>query len=88
MINNATKRRVRTAAVGRQNWTFCGSDRGGNLAAAMYTLITTYRLNEVDPHAKLRDVIVQISDHPRTRLHELLPWAWNARHSAAKPLRK
>jgi transposase len=74
MTNNAAERRVRTVAVGRRNWTFCGSDRGGDRAAAMYTLIQTCRLNDVDPHAWLRDVIAQISDHPQTRLHELLPW--------------
>ncbi|RYF24303.1 MAG: transposase, partial [Oxalobacteraceae bacterium] len=79
MTNNAAERRVRTVAVGRRNWTFCGSDRGGDRAAAMYTLIQTCRLNDVDPHAWLRDVIAQISDHPQTRLHELLPWEWKAR---------
>jgi hypothetical protein len=60
MINNAAERRVWAVAVGRRNWTFCGSDRGGDLAAAMYTLIQTCRLNDVDPHACLRDVIAQI----------------------------
>lgn len=45
----------------------------------MYTLIQTCRLNDVDPHAWLRDVIARISDHPQTRLHELLPWEWKAR---------
>lgn len=74
MTNNAAERRVRTVAFGRRNWTFCGSDRGGDRAAAMYTLIQTGRQKHVDPHARLRDVIPQISDHPLTRLHELFPW--------------
>ena len=78
MTNNAAERRVRTIAVGRRNWTFCGSDRGGDRAAAVYTLVQTCRLNGVDPHAWLRDVIARISDHPQTRLHELLPWEWKA----------
>ena len=78
MTNNAAERRVRTIAVGRRNWTFCGSDRGGHRAAAVYTLIQTCRLNNVDPHAWLADVIARISDHPQSRLHELLPWAWKA----------
>lgn len=76
MTNNAAERRVRTVAIGRKNWTFCGSDRGGHRAAAMYSLIQTCRLNGVDPHAWLRDVIARISDHPQNRLHELLPWHW------------
>ena len=48
MTNNAAERRVRTVAVGRRNWTFCGSDRGGDREAAMYTLIQTCRLNGVE----------------------------------------
>lgn len=63
MTNNAAERRVRTVAIGRRNWTFCGSDRGGERAAAVYTLIQTYRLNDVDPHAWLAYVIATISDH-------------------------
>ena len=72
MTNNAAEPRMRTVAVGRRNWTFRGSDRGGDRAATLYNLIQTCRLNDVDPHAWLRDVIAQISDHPQTRLHELL----------------
>jgi transposase len=81
MTNNAAERRVRTVAIGRRNWTFCGSDRGGERAAAVYTLIQTCRLNDVDPHAWLAYVIATISDHPQTRLHELLPWNWKARQA-------
>lgn len=86
MTNNAAERRVRTIAVGRRNWTFCGSDRGGDRAAAMYTLIQTCRLNDVDPHAWLRDVVSRISDHPQTRLHELLPWEWKARQAGLQTI--
>lgn len=86
MTNNAAERRVRTIAVGRRNWTFCGSDRGGDRAAAMYTLIQTCRLNDVDPHAWLRDVIARISDHPQTRLHELLPWEWKSRQAGPQTI--
>lgn len=87
MTNNAAERRVRTVAIGRKNWTFCGSDRGGQRAAAMYSLIQTCRLNGVDPHAWLRDVIARISDHPQSRLHELLPWHWKRlREEAQQPL--
>jgi len=88
MTNNAAERRVRTVAVGRRNRTFCGSDRGGDRAAAMYTLIQTYRLNDVDPHAWLRDVIARISDHPQTRLHELLPREWKARQQRPEAIAK
>jgi transposase len=56
-----------------RNWLFAGSDRGGERAAAMYTLIVTAKLNNVDPQAWLDDVLCRIADHPARRLHELLP---------------
>ena len=65
-------------AVGRRNWTFCGSDTGGQRAAVMYTLIETAKLCDVDPKAWLADVLARIADHPMKRLDELLPWAWKA----------
>ena len=44
----------------------------------MYTLIGTAKLNDVDPQAWLADVLTRIAEMPQTRLHELLPWHWNA----------
>ena len=44
--------------------------------AGMYSLIVTAKLNDIDPRARLTDVMVRIADHPASRLHELLPWAW------------
>jgi transposase len=76
LSNNAAERSLRGIAVGRRNWTFCGSDRGGERAAAIYTLIETAKLNGVDPEAWLRDVLRRINDHPASRLAELLPWNW------------
>ena len=62
---------------------FAGSDRGGERAAVMYTLIGTAKLNDVDPHAWLADVLDRIADLPQTRLHELLPWSWKAERQQA-----
>ena len=59
------------------NQHFAGSERGGQRAAAMYSLIGTAKLNDIDPQAWLADVIARISDIPVSRLHELLPWEWN-----------
>lgn len=88
MTNNAAERSVRGIAVGRRNWTFCGSDSGGQRAAVIYTLIETAKLNDVDPRAWLADVLARIGDHPMKRLDELLPWNWkpardHAAHAAA-----
>ena len=72
--NNAAERAIRPLALGRKNWIFAGSDRGGERAAAMYTLIETAKLNGFDPEAYLRDVLNRIADHPINRIAELLPW--------------
>jgi transposase len=76
MSNNAAERQIRPIAVGRHNWTFAGSDEGGRRAAAIYTLIHTARINDVDPHAWLADVLARLQDHPAKRIDELLPWNW------------
>lgn len=78
LTNNAAERALRCVAVGRRNWTFCGSDRGGERAAAMYSLIATAKLNDIDPEAWLADVLRRINDHPASKLDELLPWKWQS----------
>jgi len=82
LSNNAAERALRGIALGRKAWLFAGSDRGGDRAAAMYSLIITAKLNNVDPRAWLADVLRRIAGHPASRLHELLPWNW--RKQAAK----
>ena len=81
MSNNAAERAIRPLALGRRNWTFAGSDTGGQRAAAMYSLIETARLNGIDPEAWLADVIRRIADHPIKRVEELLPWNWRPRQN-------
>ena len=78
LSNNAAERALRGLAIGRRAWLFAGSDRGGERAAAMFTLIETAKLNDVDPQAWLSDVLRRINDHPAARLDELLPWNWRA----------
>lgn len=73
MTNNAAERALRGVACSRKNWSFAGSDRGADRAAIMLTLITTARLNDVDPKAWLADVLARIADLAVSRLHELLP---------------
>jgi transposase len=76
LSNNAAERSVRGIALGRRAWLFAGSDRGGDRAAFMYSLIVTAKMNDIDPQAWLADVLRRIADHPASRLHELLPWHW------------
>lgn len=75
-FNNAAERALRGIALGRKAWLFAGSDRGGERAAAIHSLIGTAKLNDVDPQAWLADVLGRINDHPASRLDELLPWYW------------
>ena len=86
--NNAAERSLRTVALGRKNYLFAGSDAGGERAAAIYSLIGTAKLNDLDPEAYLRNVLSRIADHPINRIKELLPWNLAAslppaRHEAA-----
>jgi transposase len=79
LSNNAAERGLRGIALGRKAWLFCGSDRGGQRTAAMYSLIVTAKMNGVDPQAWLADVLFRIATHPAHRLDELLPWNWAPR---------
>jgi transposase len=79
LSNNAAERALRGIALGRKSWLFAGSDRGGQRAAALYSLIVTAKLNDVDPQAWLADVLARIAEHPAHRIDELLPWHWRPR---------
>src|SRR5207253_10452550 len=82
LSNNAAERALRGIALGRKSWLFAGSDRGGQRAAVMYSLIVIAKLNEVDPQAWLADVLARIGEHPAHSLDELLPCDWWARSAA------
>jgi transposase len=72
--NNAAERAMRSIAIGRKNWLFAGSDQGGETAAALYSLIETAKLNQINPWHYLRHVLAHIQDHPANKIAELLPW--------------
>jgi len=72
--NNIAENALRGVALGRKNWLFAGSDKGGAAAAIIYSLLGTCKLNSVEPEGWMRDVLGKISDWPSNRVHELLPW--------------
>ncbi len=72
--NNTAERSLRAVALGRKNYLFAGADTGGERAAAMYALMETAKLNDIDPEAYLRHVLSRIADHPINRVEDLLPW--------------
>jgi hypothetical protein len=84
LSNNAAERALRGIALGRKAWLFAGSERGGERAAVMYTLIQTAKLNNVDPRGWLADVLARIADHPISDLAALLPWHWAAAQERRK----
>ena len=73
---NAIEREMRVVAVGRRNWTFCGSESGGEWAARLYGLLGTCRLQGVNPFIWLQDVLDRVRDHPAERMAELTPRRW------------
>ena len=81
LTNNAAERALRCVPLGRKAWLFCGSDRGGQRAAIVYSLIQTCKLNDVDPQAWLADVLARIAEYPVSRLADLLPWNWQPRQA-------
>jgi transposase len=72
--NNAAERALRVVALGRKNYLFCGSNAGGERAAAIYSLLGSAKLNGLDPELYLHQVLELIADHPISRIADLLPW--------------
>ena len=78
LTNDAAERALRGIALGRKSWLFAGSDRGGQRAAVMYSLIVSAKMNDVDPQAWLAYALANIAMYPASRLDELLPWNWQS----------
>lgn len=83
--NNACERAIRPVAVGRRNWLFAGSPRGGRAAATVYSLVESCKLAGVNPLAYLSDVLVRVRTHPARLVDELLPARWKHTFGAAAP---
>lgn len=76
--NNSCEQAIRPIAIGRRNWLFAGSLRGGRAAATVYTLIESCRRAKLDVVDYLADVLVRVATHPASRVDELLPENWAA----------
>jgi len=84
LTNNAAERALRGIALGRKSWLFAGSERGGERAAFMYTLIVSCKMNNIDPQAWMADVLARLPDITVSRVPELLPWNWKTEQEAVK----
>jgi len=76
--NNWIENQIRPIAVGRSNWLFAGSLRAGKRAAAVMSLIQSAKLNGIDPHAYLKDVLERLPTQKASRVGELLPHRWQS----------
>jgi hypothetical protein len=76
--NNHIENRIRPIVLGRSNWLFAGSLRGGQRAAAAMSLIQSAKLNGHDPYAYMKDVLTRLPTQPASRIEELLPHRWSA----------
>jgi hypothetical protein len=79
--NNRTEHALRQQVLGRVNWLFVGSDRGGETAAVLYSLVATCKRLRIDPFAYLRDVFTRLPEITTDdQLHDLLPDRWSDGH--------
>ena len=79
--NNIAERAMRPLGIGRKNWLFAGSDKGGERIANILTIIETVKLHGHNPEVYLTDDLTRIQDHPKDRLEDLLPWNWTAENA-------
>ena len=75
---NAIENAIRPVALGRRNWLFAGSETGGQRAAQMYSLISTAKLNGIEPLAYLTDILERLPTARMKDLEAMLPWNWTA----------
>ena len=83
--NNASERALRTIAVGRKNWLFCGSDDHAQATANLFSLVASCKLHGLDPEAYLTDIIRVMPYWHRTRYLELCPRDWSATRARLDP---
>ena len=82
--NNRVERSLRPIVVGRNNWLFYGSDKGGRTGAVLSSLIVSCKRQHIEPFAYLRDLFTHISTHPHNQLDELLADRWQAAKSTTQ----
>ena len=74
--NNTAENAIRPLALGRKNWLFAGSERGGRAAALFYGLVQSCKACDVNPWQYFDDILKRIMSHPINKLRELLPDQW------------
>ena len=86
MDTNHVERNLRGIPVGRRNWLFCWTEAGAHHVGIIQSLITSCRLQGIDPYTYLVDVLQRVSVHPAKKVKELTPRLWKE-HFANAPLK-
>ncbi len=81
--NNDSERDLRHLAIGRKNWLVFGSQRGGDVACRLYSLVLSCKQCGADPEAYLEDVLMKVASTPASEIAALTPWAWQAARAEA-----
>ena len=71
--NNPVENAIRPVCLGKKNWLFAGSERAGQRAAAIQSLLATAKLNGLEPLAWLTQTLEKLPAWPNSRINELLP---------------
>jgi transposase len=79
--NNAVEREQKLIALGRKNWLFAGSERGGKTAAVLFSIISSAKRHGLNTWAYLRDLLVRLADLKPGELETLLPDRWQDSHA-------
>ena len=79
--NGESERSLRPFTIGRKNWLFLGSKRGGEAASILMSLVQTCRVMKIDVRTYIEDVLRRINGHPSSKLYELLPGNWKKAES-------
>jgi transposase len=83
---NHLERALRVIPMGRKAWLFCWTEVGAQHVGIIQSLLTTCRLQGVDPYTYLVDVLQRVSLHPAREVEDLTPRRWKSLF-AANPLR-
>lgn len=82
--NNDSERDLRHLVLGQNNWQILASERGGEVACRLYSLVLSAKLNGVNPHEYFEDALQRLSTTPHSRIAELTPWGWDAARRAER----
>ena len=76
--NNWSENELRREALGRKNWLFLGSDKGGEVNATLVSLLASCKQHGIEPLGYFRDLLCLLPDWPASKVLELAPANWNA----------